>query len=471
KVLNKYVTRTQSFLQTSKPDNDILVYYPIADQYAKTGKAMLQHFDGMEHNFEETDFLKISEWMLENDYQFDFFSSRQLQKFSYNKGVISSGNKYQVILLPGNKYLETADLDKLIALAKQGATIAVYKDLATEVPGFADRKTRQSKLDSLTKILKFSIDGLTSRAAIGNGFFVVSEDAGALLRACKVRKETLHESKLAFIRKQNQQGTLYFISNNSESEFNGWINLSAVAERTGVAAFDPMNGAKGLLLTRLGEDNQQETYLKLQAGESVLLQVSAKRITAEPFITYDKQAAPTILSGKWQLEFLEGGPSLPQSRTIQSLVPWTMLNDTTADNFSGLAKYSLNFEKPVLAKTDTHSELYWELAIDEVYHTAEVFLNGKSLGAAVGPGYKWIIKDADLAQSNKLEIEVANLMANRIAYMDRNNLPWKIFYNTNMPARKKENSKNGLFDASSWKPLPSGLKGAATLVPLLRRRG
>ncbi|MET0243084.1 MAG: glycosyl hydrolase [Flavitalea sp.] len=469
-VLNKYITRTQSFLQTSKPDNDILVYYPIADQYAKTGKAMLQHFDGMEHNFEETDFKKLSEWMLENDYQFDFFSSRQLQRFSYDKGIVSSGNKYQVILLPGNKYLEAADLGKLVALARQGATIAVYKDVANEVPGFADRTNRQSKLDSLKKLLRFSVDGLTSRAPVGRGFFIVSEDAGALLRACKVRKETLHENKLSFVRKKNQQGTLYFISNNGENEFNGWINLSAVTERACVAAFNPMNGEKGMLSTRLGEDNQHETYLKLQPGESMLLQVSARAITADPFSTYDKQAAPTILSGKWQLEFLEGGPSLPQSRTIESLVPWNALNDTAANNFSGLAKYSLNFERPVFANKDVQSGLYWELTLDKVYHTAEVFLNGRSLGASIGPAYKWRIKNSDLALSNKLEIEVANLMANRIAYMDRNNLPWKIFYNTNMPARKKENSKNGLFDASQWKPLPSGLSGSATLTPLITTR-
>ena len=57
-------------------------------------------------------------------------------------------------------------------------------------------------------------------------------------------------------------------------------------------------------------------------------------------------------------------------------------------------------------------------------------------------------------------------MANRISYMDRNNLPWKIFYNTNMPARRRENSKNGYFDASSWKPLPSGLSGPVTLTPV-----
>jgi hypothetical protein len=43
---------------------------------------------------------------------------------------------------------------------------------------------------------------------------------------------------------------------------------------------------------------------------------------------------------------------------------------------------------------------------------------------------------------------------------------WKKFYNTNMPARRRENAKNGIFDASAWKPLPSGLVGPVTIMPL-----
>jgi hypothetical protein len=79
-----------------------------------------------------------------------------------------------------------------------------------------------------------------------------------------------------------------------------------------------------------------------------------------------------------------------------------------------------------------------------------------------------MISSTELKPNNQLEVVVANLMANRISYMDKNNLPWKIFYNTNMPARKRENiGKDGLFDASSWKPLPSGLLGPVTLTPVV----
>ncbi len=65
---------------------------------------------------------------------------------------------------------------------------------------------------------------------------------------------------------------------------------------------------------------------------------------------------------------------------------------------------------------------------------------------------------------NTLEIQVTNLMANRIADLDKRNVFWKKFYNINFPARKAENRINGLFNASEWKPRESGLLGPVTLT-------
>lgn len=78
-ALNTYITRVQSFLQQGKPANDVLLYYPIADRYSQPGNVMLQHFDGMEKNFEKTDFEHVAKWMQEEGYGFDFFSDRQLK--------------------------------------------------------------------------------------------------------------------------------------------------------------------------------------------------------------------------------------------------------------------------------------------------------------------------------------------------------------------------------------------------------
>jgi hypothetical protein len=102
--------------------------------------------------------------------------------------------------------------------------------------------------------------------------------------------------------------------------------------------------------------------------------------------------------------------------------------------------------------------------LGEVSATVELVLNGVSLGSNIGPVFNFAIPANLLKKENKLQITVASLMANRIAYMDRNNLPWKIFYNVNMPARKKENARDGIFSAADWSPVPSGLKGPVVLI-------
>jgi hypothetical protein len=128
--------------------------------------------------------------------------------------------------------------------------------------------------------------------------------------------------------------------------------------------------------------------------------------------------------------------------------------------FSGTAKYSITFQKPEQKATS------YLLDLGKVNETAEVKLNGKKVETLIGPIFQCVIPASAFQQNNKLEIIVANLMANRIAYMDKNKLSWRIFYNTNMPARRRENAKNGLFDASDWSPLPSGLSGPVSLTPL-----
>jgi len=59
-------------------------------------------------------------------------------------------------------------------------------------------------------------------------------------------------------------------------------------------------------------------------------------------------------------------------------------------------------------------------------------------------------------------------MANRIADMDKRGVPWKKFYNTNFPARLRQNAgPDGLFTAAKWSPKASGLLGPVTITPVI----
>jgi hypothetical protein len=456
-ALNSYIARTQSFLQRGKPDNDILMLYPLVDRYQDAGNNLLQHFDNMEHEFNGTDFQKLSEWMLTNGYSFDFFSDRQLQNITFSgNNLVTGGNSYQTILLPANKYISEKSFQKLIELANGGAKILVYKNLPTDVPGMHKLEERRRAFQALTNKLKFTASGAVKRASIGKGVFMIGEEISDLLIAAGVRKESVNAKGLSFIRRKDSEGLIYFINNRSENPVNEWVPLSAKV--SAVALFDPMTGMKGLAKWRTSTNGGIEVLLQLQPFESTIVHTYTTKKTGPLYPYIQTVAEAQTISGKWSLEFLKGGPAIPAKITIDQLGSWTELEGDDVKNFSGTAKYSINFEK------SPGNSPAWLLDLGKVNETAEVFLNGQKIATLIGQKFQVVISTNHFKQTNNLEIIVSNLMANRISYMDRNHIEWKKFYNINMSARRRENLKDGVFDASAWKPSPSGLTGPVTLT-------
>lgn len=457
-ALNQYITRVQSFLQAGKPDNDVLLYYPIVDRYSEPGRDLLQHFDGMERNFENSNFEHVSKWMLEEGYHFDFFSERQLQGVqSAGNKLQTGGNSYSVILLPANKLISETAMAKLVSLARAGAKVLVHRAMPSDVPGLSKLEQRQKAFQDLVGQLKFNTNGKVQQATIGKGSFTVSDDLDALFASAGVRREHLPEG-LHFERRKNTTGYTYFINNRSEKEIDQWVKLSAPA--ASVLLFEPMTGAAGLAQWRKSGNGQLEVHLQLKPHNSIIVQTgnTVKKGKSFPYTKTTGEAQP--INGPWKLAFTSGGPVLPAAVTVNQLGSWTELQGEEVKNFSGTASYTTTFARP------SGNATALQLDLGKVNETAEVLLNGKRIATLVGPVFTTVIPATLLKDQNELTVIVSNLMANRISYMDRNNLPWKIFYNINMPARKKENAKNGLFDASSWKPLPSGLSGPVTLTPL-----
>jgi hypothetical protein len=455
--LNEYIARTQTFLQAGKPDNDVLVYYPLADRYSDPGRDLLQHFDGMGREFAGTDFEKVSQWMMEHDYTFDFFSDKQLQNFSGGRTLVTGGNNYQTILLPANEYIPARSLEKLFALAANGATILVYKKLPGDVPGFSDLNKNRLVLKNLISRLNFTdVDGIQT-APLGKGKFLLSGDINTLLKIGGIRTEMLHEKGLQFSRRKNTGGETYFINNGSNKVIDDWVQLNTRA--ASVAMFDAITGNSGLANWRK-KDNGIEVMVQLKPFESTIIQTYNSKKIGNNFPYTQTEGNGQTINGEWSLMFLNGGPTIPAAVKISELGSWTMLEGEAYKNFSGTAKYSVSFPKPS-AKAPA-----WLLDLGKVNETAEVIINGKKIATLIGPNFTVVIPAAQMKENNTLEIIVANLMANRIIYMDKNKIPWKKFYNTNMPARRRENSKNGLFDASGWEPLPSGLSGPVTLTPV-----
>ena len=118
-------------------------------------------------------------------------------------------------------------------------------------------------------------------------------------------------------------------------------------------------------------------------------------------------------------------------------------------------KGRLDFDLPELAE----GELILDLG--SVNETCRVKVNGRSLGSSFFPPHRFDVSGRVKPGKNRLEVEVSNLAANRIADLDRRGVEWKRFHEINFV-----NVDYKPFDASGWKLQPSGLLGPVCLVPV-----
>ena len=299
------------------------------------------------------------------------------------------------------------------------------------------------------------------QAAVGDGKIIMGSDLNSLLSFAGIRREPMADAGIKFIRRRGTSGSVYFIKNQTENPFEGWVPLQVDAKSA--ALFNPMNEKYGTAKKRMTEEGAFEIYLKLGKGESMIVETFNNKVSGKPYLYYNTASDPQEIKGKWKLEFTEGGPLLPDAREVDNLISWTETGGDDVKNFSGTARYTISFSKPSVSGDA------WTIDLGKVCESARVILNGQELAVLIGPDYQILVDNKLLKPTNILEIKVSNLMANRIAWMDRNKIEWKKFYNVNMAARLKENNKNGIFDASAWQPRESGLIGPVTITAMKKR--
>jgi hypothetical protein len=123
------------------------------------------------------------------------------------------------------------------------------------------------------------------------------------------------------------------------------------------------------------------------------------------------QSTLAELSGGWEVRFdsARGGPASPVK--LQKLQDWSTHDLEGIKYYSGIATYKNNFT--VSANNIESGKRYW-LDLGEVEVMARVKLNGKDIGTRWVAPYRLEITDNLQKGENVLEIEVANLWANRL---------------------------------------------------------
>jgi hypothetical protein len=453
KGVNDYITRCQSVLQAGKPDNEILMYWPIYEAWNEpTGMDIALKIHDIDKWLMPTQFYKNANQLQEQGYSVDFVSDMALSKSMGGKGklVTSSSATYKVLIVPACKMMPLETLEQIIKLAGQGTTV-IFQKLPEDVPGFANVESRRRKMKDLLGDMKFSNNNGIRQALIGTGKIILENNLDKALDKAGVQSEQLTKSGLKYIRRDINGSKYYYLVNHTAKAIDERIMLNG--KFASATIMDPQSGSYGVVSVSTAT-NATGVRVQLQSGEALILLAGKTANNTLPKWKYlEKSAGETPLTNTWNLTFSTGGPQLPASKKLDKLTSWTDLRDTTAVNFSGSGVYTSTFN---LAAKQTGE---YVLDLGQVDESAKVWINGKEVGILWSIPFKTRVGKFLKAGTNTIKIEVDNLMANRIRYMDRQKIEWRKYHEINFV-----NIDYKPFDATNWKPMPSGLLGPVKLV-------
>jgi hypothetical protein len=431
-----YLQRCQSILQEGRASSDVLLYFPIHDLWSKPGKDTLPLFTI--HNqadwLHTTPFYRSSMELWENGITFDYASDAMLSRATVSNGkIVLGGHEFAALVLPGVKHLTPATLERIIALTRDGVKLIVQDGWPAEVPGLHEREERRRIL--------LELQAAASEAIPVTGSLLPK------LAELDVRRETMSSKGLRFIRRSHSEGYHYFIVNDGKERFDGVLPLAVPFQSA--AILDPWNPTA----SRVAAATAAGVSLQLAPGQSTIIRTfNERKIEGTPWTATPREPKEISITGPWELQFIEGGPELPEPAEISSLACWTS-SSAAAANFSGTARYTSTFEIPTPAPASC------QLDLGKVANTARVSVNGKFIGISWTSPHLIDIGAALKPGTNLLEIEVTNLAANRIADLDRRKIEWKKFHEINFV-----NIDYKLFDASEWPAQASGLLGPVRLL-------
>lgn len=431
-VLFKYIERTQTILQQSKTNNDVLIYWPYYDVAASEGK-IFNHL-GVNKDagwFISHPIFNMSERLMAAGYTFDYISDKQLLNCATVNGKIESSGKakYKAIVIPKTNYIPLKTIQKLKEFINDGGIVIFDKELPSSVPGMFDLENRKAKLNEVKMALE------TEK--------LCGDVLNLLQNAAVFGEKSLTEHGFNYSKLKMNEEDWYLVFNTGLHLKGGWVELNTLADS--YILMNPMNGE-----INRAESKGNKVRLQLESEQSVFIRCKNEDTRAPEFVYYENTDKSVEIGALWKIEFLEGGPVYPGNLQTDNLSSWTELGDSDAQRFAGTVKYTTDFYWSDEIKTA-------QIDLGVVKDCAHVYLNGNDLGTLLGPTFK-LNTNKLVKGTNNLVVEVSNIAANRIRDLDKRGVEWRKFYDINLI-----NIDYKPFDASDWKIHEAGLLGPVTI--------
>lgn len=428
-VINSYISRVQGIAQTTRSDNDVLVYWPLHDYWMSATGFERQMTVHKREWFDNEGIGRTAHALYDAGYAFDFISDRQLLRLEPSKVT-----RYKSIVIPKTRVIKPETVTRLFQLAQKGYRIYFVDALPQTVPGWKDAKSREAQLRQIL-------------SALPQGVCVSA--LNELPAALAARREPFDaESGILYTRRTKGDETYYFLANQLRDEgVRGEFRPSAGGNSA--ILMNPFTGRIAPIPVKAGA-----VKISLAIGESVILVMSPKPETRKFPRNATSAVAKKMCDGKWTRTAIVGGPEKPGVKEGRLPLMWGRGDNFPENAFAGTMRY----ETKVFCDGCACGTA--EISLGEVAESARVFVNGTEVGSAFFA--PWSVQfNASLlkAGENVLTVEVTSSGANRIKWLDEAKpYQWKIFTDINVV---DVNYKK--FDASKWELKSYGLKGSVEL--------
>ena len=387
-VTGQWFNRHETWAEYARPWTDYLARTSWMLQQGQNVADILVYY-GEDTNV--TDRYSAHEIGLPKGYNYDFVNPYALEnEISFKDGrfVAPSGNSWEVLVLDADAITESV-AERLAAWKARGARIYTLADLSME----------------------------------------------------EIPADVISDSDFHYVHHSFSGGEYYWVSNPS-GEFTT-IDLSFRTKGRHVSIWDPETGEISPCEYVVAGGRTLVTW-EAQPNDAKFFVFSEKEMADGKVIRHSRIERESVLDGPWRVSFQEGRGA-PAEAVFEALHSLSDSEDPGIRYFSGTATYSKDF---------TVDNLDGQVILDlgEVYHIAEVIVNGKSVRTLWKVPYEVEITDYLKQVSNSLEIRVTNLWPNRLIGDAR------------LPESERLTYTSFPFYASNDPLLPAGLIGPVTLM-------
>jgi hypothetical protein len=432
--LTKYFQRVSYLLRQGEPVNDVALYLPTDDAWARFQAGPVS----LNRTIAKLLGADVVPTILDAGYNFDFIDDAAIRKASL---------PYRAIVLPHIERIPAATLERLEEYEKRGGKLIATVKAPALAPGWMNSARETEQVAALSRRLF--------------GGRVAGDERGALAAALHavVAPDVTFDPpapEIGVVHRRLADGDVYFLANTGNERRAERI---AFREHEGHAAiWDVFTGRAAALDLRAAVSfAPYESRVIVFSGEAA----PAAEVPASGAVRKME------LSGRWRVSFA----GVSREQDMAALHWWT--DEEATRYFSGVAAYSKTVDVP--AEFLKGSRVVWldfgegraiaatarrpangmqALYEGPVREAAVVWVNGQRIGGVWRPPYRIEVTVALRAGANDIRIEVANTAVNEIA--GRALPDYRLLYS--LYGRR--------FEPQDWdriRPVESGLAGPVEL--------